>query len=95
MPDNTNRIKEDLKRRAGEFLTNKLGYSTGVINDLLVVDCTDYGEYEYRAIVSADVKFSDLENLANYLNPIIHRYDEFAYFEPTDSCELSVIISHD
>lgn len=25
MPDNTNRIKEDLKRRAGEFLTNKLG----------------------------------------------------------------------
>lgn len=95
MPDNTNRIKEDLKRRAGEFLTNKLGYSAGVINDLLVVDCADYGEYEYRATVRADVKFSDLEKLANYLNPIIHRYDEFAYFEPTDSCELSVTISHD
>lgn len=95
MSENTNRIKEDLKRRAGEFLTNKLGYAAGVINDLLVVDCIDYGEYEYRATVRADVKFSDLEKLANYLNPITHRYDEFAYFEPTDSCELSATISHD
>lgn len=90
---NPNTLKQELQDAVTEFMTSAdIGYAPDEVSDYSQVEISKTSDGRVRAEVRAELTFDALMDLASALNPIVAKYDRYAYFDAVTSGILDAYI---
>lgn len=79
-------LEGQLRAKVAEVMTSSdFGFERSDVESLTAVEVTKLDDGRVKAEVRAEVTYGGLMKLCDALNPIVRKYDDWAYFEPVTS----------